>query len=445
MLNESGTIFLDQRLQFNFSVERLLTSNHFHLKTVNMKSLAANGLSGKHSVIVTSGAVLRSEFNMWFKFVEKIKNSNYQIIYLVDPDDIELISRVNHNDNYLYGKTPVEEQEFKFMLQTALYRLSPDQNNNKRHSHLGPLIGEADKMQNLYRMIRKAASGDFHVLIVGETGTGKDLTAQAIHQLSERKKHPFVPVNLASLPAELVSSELFGHEKGAYTSAVTASEGKFELAQNGSIFLDEISAIDAKIQVTLLRLIEQKNFYRLGAKSPTTANARIIAASNENLSELVEQGKFRQDLFYRLDVFRIVVPPLRERKDDIPILVDHFIRQFNRENDKHITGVSFDVLNILEEYDWPGNIRELKNVIQRGVLMCNERRIRLAHLPARFSDVTDDPPVLQFEMGTTLEEIERESVIWALKLSGNNRSGAARLLGISRRALYNKIERHGIL
>ena len=445
MVNETGIVLIDERLNMEFPVEQLLNGHEYHVKTINIKALMTNGHGGNNSIIVTTADVLRSDFNKWYRFTEKLKRSRNQIIYLIEPIDIDLIGKLDQCDNHQYSKLPVEEKEFKYLLHNAIYRISPDQNDKMRHTHLGPLIGESDSMQFLYKMIKKAASGDFHVLIVGETGTGKDLTAQAIHQLSNRNKDPFVPVNLASLPPELVSSELFGHEKGAYTSAVTASEGKFELAKHGTIFLDEISAIDAKIQVTLLRLIEQKMFYRLGAKNPTLANARIVTASNENLGELVEQGRFRQDLFYRLDVFRIEVPPLRERKDDIPLLVEHFIRQFNKENNKHIMGVSSKVLSVLEEYDWPGNIRELKNVIQRGVLMCNESRIRLSHLPDRFSHVDGDPPVLQFEMGITLDEIERESVIWALKLTGNNRSDAARLLGISRRAIYNKIERFRIL
>jgi transcriptional regulator with PAS, ATPase and Fis domain len=281
-------------------------------------------------------------------------------------------------------------------------------------------------------------------LILGERGTGKDLVAQAIHQQTKRRNGPYILVNLGALPQELVGSELFGHEKGAFTGALERREGKFEQARDGSILLDEISTIDEKVQVSLLRLIEQKNFQRLGGKRTISTNVRLIAASNQNLAETVEQGMFRKDLYYRLDVFRIMMPALRERAGDVVLLVDEFIRRYNKTFQKNILGISPECISLLESYDWPGNVRELKNVIQRAVLVCEGEVLLTEHMPPRFKPDKTVRPRVTFEVGTALEEVEREMITRALAMTRNNRKRAAELLGISRRALYNKLKKHSI-
>jgi len=269
-------------------------------------------------------------------------------------------------------------------------------------------------MQDVYRQIRQAAVTDMPILLVGETGTGKDLAAQAIHEKSERKDGPYVAVNLGALPSELVGSELFGHEKGAFTGAIGQRVGKFEEAQDGTVFLDEIATIDAKVQVSLLRLIEQKTFHRLGGKTTIRTNARLITASNQNLTDLVESGRFRKDLFYRLDVFRIALPPLRDRGGDVVLLIDGFLKRFNRSFQKNIVGVAPECISLLESYDWPGNIRELKNVIQRAVLVCEGEVLLPDHLPPRFRPGKPAPTKVAFEIGTPLQEVEREMIVRAL-------------------------------
>ncbi len=319
-----------------------------------------------------------------------------------------------------------------------------DPAKNDAEEKFGQIIGRSQAMRQVYRQIELAASNDIHVLLLGETGTGKDITAQTIHELSQRKGERFIPVNLAALPGELVASELFGHEKGAFTGADRQSKGKFELAEKGTVFLDEIGSVSDKIQVSLLRLLEQQEFYRLGGKDPIKSNCRIIAASNEDLEKMVQENRFREDLFYRLDVFRIFIPPLHQRPEDIHLLIFHFVDQFNRDFNKKIVDVSKDVLQTFEEYDWPGNVRELKNVIQRAVLMCNGKRIQVRHLPPRFRREEPSSPTIQFTIGTPLEEIEHKTVVRALEMAQNNRTRAAELLGISRRALYNKMDKYGI-
>jgi transcriptional regulator with PAS, ATPase and Fis domain len=281
-------------------------------------------------------------------------------------------------------------------------------------------------------------------LLIGETGTGKDLAAQAIHQQSARSEGPYIPVNLGAIPAGLVASELFGHERGAFTGAAEQRKGIFERAHDGTVFLDEIGTIDEKVQVSLLRLIEQKKFHRLGGRRGISSNVRLIAASNQDLVDAVQQGIFREDLYYRLDVFRIMMPPLQERQEDISLLIDEFLKRYNRKFQKNILGISPESVSLLESYDWPGNVRELKNVIQRGVLVCSGEVLLPEHLPPRFRADRVVRPKVTFTVGTPLEEVEREMVIRALAVAKNNRTRAADLLGISRRALYNKLHKHRI-
>jgi DNA-binding NtrC family response regulator len=305
------------------------------------------------------------------------------------------------------------------------------------------LIGKSAPMQFLYQQIRRAAQNDIHVLLIGETGTGKDLTAQAIHKLSERRDEPYIPVNLGSLPPQLVASELFGHEKGAFTGAADQFEGKFERAGNGTVFLDEIDSVEEKVQVSLLRLLEQKRFQRLGGKKFIFSNVRLIASSNAELEELVAKGRFRKDLFYRLDVFRIELPTLKERHGDIPLLISVFLDQFNKAFNKDIKSISHECLQILEAHSWPGNVRELKNVVQRAVIMCEDDELLPEHLPPRFQKAKQKKRIY-FDIGTPLEVVERKMILGALEMTNNNRKKAAELLGISRRAIYNKLRKHRI-
>jgi DNA-binding NtrC family response regulator len=372
-----------------------------------------------------------------------------QILFLVELSDIRTAMSALKAGTYQYAKLPIGDKELRLLVQTAiekrpLYGTNLFLKAGKKQVKFEKLVGQSKPMQEVYRQIRQAAVTDMPILIIGETGTGKDLVAQAIHRQSERKNGPYVAVNLGALPSELVGGELFGHEKGAFTGALERREGRFELAQNGSIFLDEIATIDEKIQVSLLRLIEQKNLQRLGGKKTISTNARLIAASNQNLADAVERGVFRKDLYYRLDVFRIIMPPLRRRAGDIVLLVDEFIRRYNKTFRKSILGISPECISLLESYDWPGNVRELKNVIQRAVLVCEGQVLLMKHMPPRFNPDKPAAPTVTFKIGTALKEVEREMIIRALAAAKNNRKRAAELLGISRRALYNKLNKHNI-
>ncbi len=370
------------------------------------------------------------------------------VLLLVDPGNIEIVRTALQAGTYQYIKQPVSDQELRMMVETAISQRPRYVDNLLLKTQTSDVaqtefIGESVAMQEVHRQVQQAASSDIPVLLLGETGTGKDLVAQAIHQQSRRSQSAYIPINVAALPSELIASELFGHEKGAFTGANEQRLGIFEQAHRGTVFLDEIGSIDERTQVSLLRLIEQKHFYRLGGRRQVSTNVRLIAATNAHLPTLVQSGAFREDLFFRLDVFHIELPPLRERTGDIPLLLDAFLKRFNTLFDKDIQVLSPECLNALESYHWPGNIRELKNVIQRAVLICPGKTLRAAHLPARFEFV-DRKPSVSFEIGTSLSDMERDMIVHTLQFTHNNRLQAARLLGISRRTLYNKIARYNL-
>jgi len=407
--------------------------------------------SDPYDVLIITSAALKAGDMDGIGLLEVIAANSpmTQILFLVEPEDIQTAMSALKAGTYQYAKLPIGDDELRLLVKTAiekrpLYGTNLFLEAKKHEVKFEKLVGQSQPMQEVYRQIRQAAVTDMPILILGETGTGKDLAAQAIHKQSERRNGPYIVVNLGALPSELIGSELFGHEKGAFTGALERREGKFEQARDGSIFLDEISTIDEKVQVSLLRLIEQKKFQRLGGKRTISTNARLIAASNQNLSDTVEQGMFRKDLYYRLDVFRIIMPPLRERAGDVVLLVDEFIRRYNKTFQKNILGISPECISLLESYDWPGNVRELKNVIQRAVLVCEGEVLLTEHTPTRFKPDKPVRTTVTFEVGTALEEMEREMIIRALATAGNNRKRAAELLGISRRALYNKLQKHNI-
>ena len=401
-------------------------------------------------LIVTTSAFKAGEID-GIELLEVITNNSptTQILFLVELRDIRTAMLALKAGTYQYAKLPMGDEELRLLIETAiekrpLYGANLLLKKQEREVKFEKLIGRSQPMQSIYQQIRQAASTDIPVLLLGETGTGKDLAAQAIHEQSNRSEEAYIAVSLGALPTELVASELFGHEKGAFTGAIEPRVGKFEQAHKGTIFLDEIDSMDDKVQISLLRLIEQKRYHRIGARKSFANNARLIAASNQDLSDGVENGTFREDLYFRLDVFRIVMPPLRDRYGDVSVLIDEFLKRFNLTYQKNILGISPECISLLQEYRWPGNVRELKNVIQRAVLVCPGEVLLPEHLPPRFKTASRNRPSVAFEIGTPLHEVEREMVVRALSASGNNRKKAASILGISRRTLYNKIARHGI-
>ena len=312
------------------------------------------------------------------------------------------------------------------------------------------MLGVSLPMLEVFQRIIESASADIPVLITGETGTGKDLVAGAIHNRSRRKDKPFIAVNTGAMAAELIATELFGHEKGAYTGAIGMRKGSFEQANGGTIFLDEISTMDDKCQISLLRVLETKMFRRVGGEKNIRADVRVIAATNEDLEAAIKKNKFREDLYYRFDVFRINLPPLRERPGGLTVLTHYFLAQFGGVYNKTLRTVSNETLRCLESYSWPGNVRELKNVIQRAVLIAKGEELTTDLLPARIrtagkSDRESLLASFPIHVGMSLEAAEREFIAMTLASTAGNKKRAASILGISRRALYDKLKRHGLL
>ena len=293
-------------------------------------------------------------------------------------------------------------------------------------------------------MVHRVADSNATVLLRGESGTGKTLVAKALHANSSRRKGPFVVVNCSAIPESLMESELFGHEKGAFTGAISRKKGRFEQADGGTLFLDEISEISPAVQVKLLNVIQERNFQRLGGSETLQVNIRLVAATNRDLEKAVQEKSFREDLYYRLNVFPVYLPPLRERRTDILLLAEHFLDKFSRENNKKIERISTSAIDLLMQYHWPGNVRELQNCMERAVLICDENAIKAIHLPPTLqsSDTvrTDSPTSL----AAAVENFERELIIDALKKNKGNQTKAAAFLDTSLRIINYKIHNYKI-
>ena len=306
------------------------------------------------------------------------------------------------------------------------------------------IIGKSHAMQDVFRVIRSAAPSNTTVLIQGDTGTGKEVVARAIHHTSPRKDKPFVAVSCAALPDSLLENELFGHVRGAFTGADSDQPGRFELANDGTLFLDEIGEVSPALQVKLLRVIERKEFERLGDRKTTKVDVRFIAATNRDLQQGVADGKFREDLYYRLNVLTIKLPPLRERAEDIPLLVRHFIERFNAQTGKEIQGVAQKTMDILVDYAWPGNVRQLENAIEHAFIHCTGGLIQPRHLPEELQRPDRSLIGRVAAAERPFDSLEKELILNALEKASYRRSEAARLLGMSRSSLWRKMKKHGI-
>ncbi len=311
----------------------------------------------------------------------------------------------------------------------------------KQKYKMGNLVSRSKKMQELLEILPLIAKSPSTVLILGETGTGKELIARTIHELSDRKDKPFVAINCSAIPESLLEAELFGYTKGAFTGAIKDREGKFEMADGGTIFLDEIGDMPLSLQGKLLRVLQERAFERLGSNKTLRVDVRIISATNKDLKEMVKKKEFRDDLYYRLNVVKIEVPPLRERKEDIPLLVDHFISHFNKLLNKDIKEISPEALSLLMAYDWPGNIRELENVIERAAILCLNDVIDVMHLP---EEIISKNVSRHRDIKTTKQLIEKEVIISALKQNNFDPIKTAHSLGIHKTTLYRKLKKLNI-
>jgi len=348
-----------------------------------------------------------------------------------------------------YVTKPVHIDKLEMMLLRALKGRRVEEENRQlraqvdKRAGLERLIGRSPQMEGIFDTIRQVANTRATVLIQGESGTGKELVAQALHALSSRKSRPFLAVHCAALTPELLGSELFGHEKGAFTGAMERRTGRFEEADGGTIFLDEIGEIDASTQVKLLRVLGERSFERVGGNKKIEVDVRVLAATNRDLAALVKEGKFREDLYYRIHVVRIDLPPLRERREDVLLIARAFLEEFSRENDKPGLAFSPEVEELFTQYAWPGNVRELRTAVEHGVVMCRGQQILAADLPPDLRRGAGGSERLMVDT-LNLEALEKQSIRRALAEQGGNRTLAARTLGISRRTLHRKIKEYSI-
>jgi DNA-binding NtrC family response regulator len=355
---------------------------------------------------------------------------------------------------YDYITKPIDTDRLRTILQNASAllgtraELEATRRKLRDTGSLGSLVGSSKKMQEIFRLTEMVAPSTASVLITGASGTGKELVARTVHELSPRRNKPFIPINCAAIPETLIESEIFGHEKGAFTGALERRTGCFELAEGGTLLLDEIGEMPVATQAKLLRVLEDRKLRRLGSKVETVVDVRVLAATNKVPEEAVAQGQLRNDLYYRLNVFNIHMPLLRDHKEDIPDLVKALMGEMNAKHGRKVAAVSEAVLNLFHNYSWPGNVRELRNSLERAVIVCDGPVVETKHLPpgfgqAIFRAASDDSNAVRLGVGTTVEEAEKLLILKTLEATSNNKTRAAEILGISLKTLHNKLKEYG--
>ena len=418
---------------------------------------AADGEEGLHKITQFRPSIVLTDLVMprrsGLELLEAVReiDPGIAVILLTAQGTVETAVEAIRSGAYDYLTKPVDPQRLRILLDKAAERqgtlreVQVLRRTLRDKGAFGRMIGASPEMRRIYQVVEQAAPTTASVLITGESGTGKELVAQTIHQLSPRNKMPYVAVNCAAIPETLLESEIFGHEKGAFTGAMERRQGVFELADRGTIFLDEIAEMTPQTQVKLLRVLQERSFRRLGGRVETPVDVRVIAATNQDPLQAVRDGKLREDLYYRLNVFSIALPPLRDRKEDLPLLAQSFLAEFAERNEKPVKAISPDAMRRLEQYHWPGNVRELRNVIERATILADSEFIEAKHLPPLGTAAPASPSAqMALEPGITVEEAERRLIILTLEHTNDNKTRAAEILGISLKTLHNKLNRLGL-
>jgi DNA-binding NtrC family response regulator len=400
------------------------------------------------SLVVDGGSATS---NGDFTLVREIKltNEDVPVVLLADEGSVEnAVQAIQEEGVYHYFEKPIDPDKLRLVLDRASELAQTRRENELLRRQLqdrgafGELVGASDLIRKVYTLIEQVAPSSASVLITGESGTGKELVARTIHRMSPRKDRPFVAINCSAIPESLMESELFGHEKGAFTGAASRRQGCFELADTGTLLLDEIGEMPALLQAKLLRVIEERAVRRLGSRKEIEVDVRLLAATNRHPQQAVGEGKLRNDLLYRLNVFGVHLPPLRDRKEDLPLLAQHLVTQLAEKHGRPARFLSSAALNVLQFHAWPGNVRELRNVIERAVIICSGEQIERHHFapyPIEQRERLRNEDTLTLPVGTPLEEVERQMIMRTLQKTKNNKTRAAELLGISLKTLHNKL------
>src|SRR6266853_179899 len=421
---------------------------------------AKDGQDGHEKMAIWSPSIVITDLKMprmsGLELLEKIAadSQTVAVIVVTAQGTIDSAVQAMRMGAYDYVTKPIDTSRLRTILQNASallgarVELEVTRRQLRDTGSLGSLVGPSKKMQEIFRLIEMVAPSTASVLITGASGTGKELVARTIHELSSRRDRPFVAINCAAIPETLIESEIFGHEKGAFTGALERRTGCFELAEGGTILLDEIGEMPVATQAKLLRVLEDHKLRRLGSKVETPVDVRVLAATNKVPEDAVARGEIRSDLYYRLNVFNINMPPLREHKEDLAELVQALLAEMNTKHGRGIQMVSEAGMNLFQSYAWPGNVRELRNSLERAVIVCDGSVVETRHLPPGFGRVharpaAHDPNALHLGVGTTVGEAERQLIMKTLEATNNNKTRAAEILGISLKTLHNKLKEYG--
>jgi DNA-binding NtrC family response regulator len=446
----SHILVVDDELNIREALVTLLEKKQYLVRGAATAEEALNDLEGATTDLILTDLKMPGMGGM--EFLRQLKHMwpHIEVLVMTAFGSIETAVEAMRCGAYDYITKPIDRERLAVVVEKALERHALACENKQLKERLeirtrfDEMIGESEPMQRIYSLVEMIADSTVTVLLTGESGTGKELVARAIHYKSHRANGPFITLNCGALPETLFESELFGYEKGAFTGATTNKMGRFELADAGTLLLDEVGELSLKSQVDFLRVLETKEFRRLGGTKVVKVDARIVAATNRNLEAAVKAGEFREDLYYRLNVVPLHLPPLRERADDIPLLADRFMAEFSAQHHREPKEISRQGMRLLRLYAWPGNIRQLRNLIERLVVTVKDAVIEPEHLPEEVQASREDARTMLVSLGSPLKEMEREAIRRTLTEVTNHREKAAKLLGISLRTLQYKIKEYGI-
>jgi len=450
MTRQAHTLVVDDETNIREALATILEKRGYAVRTAGTGEEALEMLDVAPADLVLTDLKMPGMGGMSFLRRLKEKWPDTEVLIMTAFGSIDTAVEAMRSGAYDYLTKPIDRERFPVVVEKALERRDLASENKRLRDRLETrrrfdnMVGESEPMQKVYNQVEMVADSDVTVLLTGESGTGKELVARAIHHKSRRADGPFITLNCGALPESLFESELFGYEKGAFTGALTTKMGRFELANGGTLLLDEVGELSLKLQVDFLRVLETKEFRRLGGTKLIKVDTRIVAATNRNLEEAVKQGTFREDLYYRLNVVPIRLPSLRDRGDDIPLLVERFLQEFCAQHQIKPREISREAMRLLRRYAWPGNIRQLKNLMERLVVTVGDAVVQPEHLPEEIQASKADVHTMLVLLGTALEDIEHQVIARTLKEVTNHREKAAKILGISLRTLQYKIKTYGI-